>query len=390
MSTQFDEQLSDAGLSRAKWDMEIARTGDRGILCFGTADMDFRSPPAVVEALAAAVSRGHFGYPFKPDSYYTAIGDHYARRTRWEVQREWLRSGVGIYASLHTLIDELTEPGDEIVFQTPVHHIFREIIEANGRVPIENPLLPVDGRYRMDLDTLVGQVGPRTRMFLLCNPHNPVGRAWTRDELAALSAFCAERGILVVADEVYYALLHDGVTFTPFASLSLEAAMQTVTVTSASKSFNLTGLKHSLVIAANLGLLEAYDRGQRKNNSYFGGSSLGILATEAAMTHGDPWINELMTHIAGNRARLRDWLHQHAPEISMYEADATYFAWLDFRAWDRPDAELMRWFETQARIVLTSGAALGTGGAGHVRWNLACSETTLNAGLDRLADALPR
>ena len=170
MNVVFDENLSTEGLSRAKWEMETSRTGDPGILSFGTADMDFRSPPAVLNALAAAVARGHFGYPFKPDSYYSAIVDHDARRVGWKVQRDWLRSGVGIYASLHTLIDELTEPGDEIAFQTPVHHIFRELVEANGRVPIENPLVAIEGRYRMDLDALAVQVGPRTRMFLLCNP----------------------------------------------------------------------------------------------------------------------------------------------------------------------------------------------------------------------------
>lgn len=387
MTGQFEAALSGEGLSRAKWEMEIARTGDPDILCFGTADMDFRSPPKVVEALAEVVARGHFGYPYKGDAYYSAIVDHYARRAGWQLRHEWLRSGVGIYASMHTLIDELTEPGDQIVVQTPVHHIFQEIVEANGRVPVENPLVAVDNRYRMDLAALASQVGPRTRMLLLCNPHNPVGRAWTRDELEQLNEFCIKRGILVVADEVYYALLHDGTTFTPFASLSPAASMNTVTVTSASKSFNLTGLKHSLVIAENPDLLAAYDRGQRKANAYYGGSTMGIVATEAAMAHGDTWVEELMRHIASNRALLRGWFAAHAPEVTVFDADSTYFAWLDCRAWGLPDDQLMRWLEKEARIVLTAGHALGTGGSGHVRWNLACSRDTLERGLARLSDA---
>jgi len=152
VSGVFDVDLPREGLNRAKWEMEVARTGDPGVLCFGTADMDFRSPPAVVDALAEVVATGHFGYPFKRESYYEAIVDHFARRAGWNLEREWLRSSVGIYDSIHTLIDELTEPGDEIVFQTPVHHIFREIVQSNGRVPVENPLVPVDGTYRMDLD----------------------------------------------------------------------------------------------------------------------------------------------------------------------------------------------------------------------------------------------
>ena len=390
MTRSFDENLSNHGLSRAKWEMEIARTGDPGVLCFGTADMDFRSPPSVVDALAEVVARGHFGYPYKPDGYYSAIVDHYSRRAGWELQRGWLRSGVGIYASMHTLIDELTEPDDEIVFQTPVHHIFREIIEANGRIPVENPLAAVDGRYQMDLDALASQVGPRTRMLLLCNPHNPVGRAWTHNELELLNELCAERGIVVVADEVYYALLHEGTTFTPFASLSSAASKNTVTVTSASKSFNLTGLKHSLVIAENADLLDAYDRGQRKSNTYFGGSTMGIVATEAALRLGDEWVVELMSHIAANRAVLRHWFGTNAPEVTVFDADSTYFAWLDCRAWGLRDDQLVRWLEEEARIILTAGHALGTGGSGHVRWNLACSHVTLEQGLARLGEALLR
>lgn len=178
-----------------------------------------------------------------------------------------------------------------------MHHIFREVVLANDRVPIENPLVPVDGMYRMDLDALAAQVGPRTRALLLCNPHNPVGRAWSHTELEQLSRFCLERDILVVSDEVYYALLHRGTTYTPFANVSPAASMNAVTVTSASKSFNLTGLKHSLVIAENPDILEAYDRGQRKSNAYYGGSTMGIVATEAAMTHGDVWVQQLMTHV---------------------------------------------------------------------------------------------
>ena len=390
MTRLFDENLSEHGLSRAKWEMEIARTGDPGVLCFGTADMDFRSPPRWSTLLPRSWPGGTSDTPtsrtaITPQSWTTTHAG-----PDGNLQRGWLRSGVGIYASMHTLIDELTEPDDEIVFQTPVHHIFREIVEANGRIPVENPLVAVDGRYQMDLDASASQMGPRTRMLLLCNPHNPVGRAWTHNELESLNEFCAERGIVVVADEVYYALLHDGTTFTPFASLSSAASKNTVTVTSASKSFNLTGFKHSLVIAENADLLEAYDRGQRKANAYFGGSTMGIVATEAALRRGDGWVVELMSHIAANRAVLRHWFGTNAPEVTVFDADSTYFAWLDCRAWGLRDDQLMRWLEEDARIILTAGHALGTGGSGHVRWNLACSRATLEKGLARLGEALLR
>ena len=390
MTSQFDEVLPRAQLSTAKWEMEIARTGDQDLLCFGTADMDFKSPPSVVDALRQVVELGHFGYPFKSDAYYDAITHHFDRRLGWQVRREWLSSNVGVYASMHTLIDELSSPGDEVVYQTPVHHVFREVISSNGRSPVENPLVLDQGTYRMDLAALADIVTERTRLFVLCNPHNPVGRVWTHAELSELSEFCVSRGIRVLADEVYFGLINKGVSFTPMASVSPEASLNTVTITAASKSFNLTGLKHSLVIAENSDLLQAYNNGLRKNNLFYGGSTMGIIATQAALDHGDTWLDELMAYVATNFNTLAGRLGDRSHGILLNQPEATYFAWLDCRAWELTDADLIEFFEKDARIIVSAGRALGTGGEGHVRINLACPRTTLSAGLDRLDEAIGR
>jgi cystathionine beta-lyase len=386
MTSAFDEVLPREKLSTAKWEMEFARTGNPNLLCFGTADMDFRSPRAVVDALRATVEQGHFGYPYRPDSYYDAITSMLCSHG-WDVDRSCIASNVGIYQSMQTLIEELTQPGDEVVYQTPVHHIFAELIEANDRVPLENPLVETSGEFRMDLAGLADTVSTRTRLLLLCNPHNPVGRVWTREELTALDEFCRSRGIIVVSDEVYFGLVHEGASYVPFASVSREASLNSVTLTGASKSFNLSGLKHSLVVSENPEFLAAYNKGLRRNILFYGGSSLGIVATEAAFADGADWTRDLMTYIAHNRAVLAESIERVVPQARIFDADGTYFAWVDLRALGLDDSALVRFFE-DANLIITPGHMLGTGGSGHVRWNLACPTSVLQAGLARFETAI--
>ncbi|KAF7962074.1 hypothetical protein AWV80_26080 [Cupriavidus sp. UYMU48A] len=367
--------------------MEIARTGDNSLLCFGTADMDFRSAPEIISLLASTVQRGHFGYPFKRASYYEAIIGFYARKFGWNIEKEWISSNVGIYPSMQPLIEELTDPGDEIIYQTPVHHIFKEVIEAAGRTAVQNPLMGRDGRYEMDFDNLAQVVTDRTRLFLLCSPHNPVGRVWTRGELLRLHEFCHSRGIVVLADEVYCGLLYPSVEFTPMAALSEEASLNTVTLFSASKSFNVTGLKHSLVITESKKLREAYLNGLKRNNLYYGGCIFGQAATEAALRDGDQWADAVMDYVSDNHRLLTQFLNDHIPEARVYQAEATYFAWVDLSALRMSTEQLQYFFERNAHIIVTHGAALGTGGEGHVRINLGCPRTVLTCGLHRIAAA---
>ena len=356
MANQFDEVLPRERLSTAKWEMEIDRLSNGNLLCFGTADMDFRSPPVVVDALLEAVDRGHFGYPYKPHSYYAAACAMFASHG-WAVQPSWIATNVGIYPSMHTLIEVLTEPDDEIVFQTPVHHVFNELVSANGRVAIENPLIVVDGRYEMDLVGLAQRITERTRVLVLCNPHNPVGRVWTREELAALDEFCQSHSLVVIADEVYYGLTHDGAEYVPFASVSDAASLNSVTVTAASKTFNLTGLKHSLVVTENREVLDAYQSGLRRNNLFYGGSTLGIIATQAAFENGEPWTRALMQYIAANRDILRQRIQSFLPGATVYNADGTYFAWIDLHTLGLSNAELVTLFERDAEVIVSHGAA---------------------------------
>ena len=385
----FEVPLDRTGLSTKKWEFELSRKNDPSWLCFGTAEMDFKAAPAVQDAFTRVAQAGHFGYPQKRDSYYEAIISHFDRNHGWKINQDSIYSHVAIYPSMQPFIEELTKPGDEIVFQSPVHHVFEEIIRENGRVPLANPLKVENGRYVMDLEGLTEIVTERTKMLLLCNPHNPVGRAWSRDELAALNDFCLAKGIFVLSDEVYFGLVKKNCKYTPFASISKAAAMNSATLTSVSKSFNLTGTKHSLVIIDNPKYREVFERGLAKNNLYFGGCMFGQAATEAALRGGDSWRHALMDYIECNFALLRSVLGSALPAINVFDADATYFAWLDMRGLGFSDDQINAIVE-DARISITPGKPLGPGGEGHIRFNLATARSTLQTGLDRFVAAFQK
>ena len=386
----FDCVLDRSHLSTVKWEMEIEQKGDPSLLCLGTAEMDFKAAPPILDALARVARTGHFGYPYKPDSYYESVIGFFARNFGWHIERPWIANNVGIYPSMHPIIEELTNPGDEIIYQTPVHHIFQEVIACSGRTPVANPLRKLDGRYEMDLVDLANKVTKRTKLLLLCSPHNPVGRVWSSEELLQLHQFCLDRGIVVISDEVYFGLIYNDVKFVPFASVSHEASTNSITVLSTSKSFNLAGLKHSLVIAENPALLDAYKKGLMKNNLYFGGCIFGQAATEAAFREGDSWLRSVMDYVEGNFSFVENFLRHHFPEVAVTRPEATYFAWLDCSRLAPTSEDLRQLIEDQARIAVTYGEALGPGGEGHIRLNLATSRSTLAAGLDRLATAAER
>lgn len=388
MHYDFDEILQREGLQTAKWESEFARKGRRTLLSFGTADMDFRSAPQIVETLQNVAASGHFGYPHKPPSYYEAAVGYLSRHFSWDIQPDWIQASTGIYASIQPLLEELTSPGDEVVYQPPVHHIFEELVRANGRIPVANPLVLQDGRYRMDFEHLERCMGPRAKLLLLCSPHNPVGRVWTREELESLHALCLRREVAVIADEVYSGLLYPGNVFVPMASLSPEASMNTVTLISASKGFNLTGLKHSLVISENPAFRAAYLAGQRRSNLYFGGSVFGHVATEVAFRECDSWSRQLMEYVVGNFEFLREFSKQFLAPVTVHQPEATYFAWMNWRFMALGPSELVGFFEDEADVIVTSGHALGAVGDGYIRLNLACPRAVLAQGLERIRDAL--
>ncbi len=387
MAYDFDQVLDRRNLSTCKWEMEKVRTNNPDILCFGTADMDFKSAQPIINALQKVVENGHFGYPYKRDSYYDAAIGWFERHCGWRIKREWIANSVAIYPSFQGLIEGLSQEGDEIIYNTPVHHIFAEIISATKRVAVENPLVIRDGRYEFDLEDFKRKITDTTKIFILCNPHNPMGRTWRKEELHSLMEICLEHKILVIADEVYFGLIYEGHSYIPMASLSKEASMNTVTCISPSKSFNLTGIKHSLVISENPEILQAYRNELKKNNEYYGESIFGHAATEAAFGHSDEWLEEVVHYIEDNYKLVKDFFEENLPEVRVYQPEATYFVWMDFSNLKMSSTDLIKFFEEECEIIVTHGCYLGTGGEGYIRLNMGCPRSLLSEGLYRIKKA---
>lgn len=383
----FDTPIDATHLRRMKWEYEIERSGNTALLCFGTADMDFASAPAITDALVATAQHGHYGYPHRPPSYYDAIIDYYQRHFGWQIARNWIQPNAGIYASMAGVIEELTEKGDEILYQTPVHHVFKELIELNHRVPVANPLINTDGHYTMDFAQLKSAITPRTRLMLLCSPHNPVGRIWTATELRELVDICATNGIIILADEVYCGLLFPGESFTPIATVSPAATTHTITFMSASKSFNLTGLKHSFTVTEDPNLTAVCQMSARRMSLGYGLSQFGVVATEVAFRDCDDWSTAVMDYIAGNYRFVADFCATHLPDVCVTKPQATFMLWLDFRTLPLPHATLHTFFEEQANILVVNGVALGVDGTGFIRLNIGAPRQVIAQGLERIVAA---
>lgn len=387
MRYNFDQKMDRTKLHTMKWEYEQDRKQNPNLLCLGTAEMDFPAAAPIIDAFQNVVDQGHFGYPYKREAYYNAVIGWFKRHCNYEIRKEWIANSVAIYPSFQGLIEAFSNEGDEVIFNTPVHFIFTDIVRSLKRVPVENPLKIEDGRYVIDFEDLENKITEKTRLFLLCNPHNPVGRAWTPEELSRLSEICIKNHIIVISDEVYFALVYKDKTYTPFSSISKEAAMNSVTCISASKSFNLTGIKHSLVISENPELLQRYREELHKNNEFFGESIFGHAAIEAAFGACDEWTEELMDYIEGNYCAVEAFVREQMPGVKIYKPDATYFLWMDFSCLNLSNEELTAFFEDEAEVEVSLGYSLGTGGDGFIRLNMATQRQVILESLARVKKA---
>lgn len=383
----FDRVIDRRGTSSLKWDFAEKIVGTSGLVPLWVADMDFEAPVEIVRALEARVKHGIFGYTLEPESYYEAAADWLQRRHGWEVRREWMLPSPGVIPSLAAAILGLTEPGDGIVIQPPVYYPFALRISGNARRVVENPLTLSGGRWEMDLDGLAKVVDKRTRMLVLCSPHNPVCRVWDRETLHALADFCSHRGIVIVSDEIHNDLVMPGFRHTPLASLSREAAAISVTLVSATKSFNLAGLGGSLALIPDTGLRARFDAVQ---HSVFAGpaNALAAAAAEAAWRQGERWLEELLVYVQGNYRYLADYLAGNLPRVKVSPLEGTYLCWLDMRDLRLSDDVIKEKLQRDAGLWLDEGRKFGRGGEGFQRLNLACPRSILSDAVERLARAL--
>jgi len=402
MPFDFDQVFSREDTSATKWGMmqdehdpfvshptDLFR-GEHRVLPMWVADMDFASPPPVVEALIARAQHGIYGYTYRSDTYNQAVVNWMNKRYGWKILPEWICATPGVVPALNLLVRTFVAPGERVLVQPPVYYPFFSAIKNNGGEIAENPLLFEDGRYRMDFRGLEKIASdPRVKMAILCSPHNPVGRVWTADELLRFGEICLRNNVLVVSDEIHGDLIYPGYKFVPLANLSNELAQNAIVCTAPSKTFNLAGLKASNIIIPNATLREKFDR-TILNNGLLGMNAFSAVAVEAAYNHGDEWLEEMLKYVEGNLRYLQEFISQHIPQLSVIEPEGTYLVWLDCRRLELDRAGLRRLFLNEAKVYLDEGSIFGAQGEGFQRINIACPRSILTDALERIRQAVAR
>jgi cystathionine beta-lyase len=388
MSHIFDTIIERRNTACLKWDGIKSRYGVQGddLLPMWVADMEFRPPQAVLEAMVRRAAHGIYGYPAGLEAYYEAIRNWMRRRHGWEIQDDWITSAPGVVPAINLLIRTLTNRGDGVVIQPPVYHPFFSGVEENGCRLLSNRLHFDGERYTIDFDDLEQKLR-HAKLLILCSPHNPVGRVWTREELLRLGDLCIKHGVLVISDEIHFDLVFSGHTHTVFAALSEDFAQHCIICTSPSKTFNLAGLKPAMAIIAN----ERIRREFRRTLLACGIGNPNVFcldAVKAAYEHGEPWLNELLEYLEENLALAQRFVAEEIPQLRMVRPEGTFLAWLDCTSLGVEPKVLEQLLLTKARLVLNQGYTFGPGGDGFVRINFGCARSMLEDGLSRLARAV--
>ena len=376
-------------LSTMKWEYEKSRTGFDDILSFGTADMDFKSPQPILDKIIKIANTGHLGYPFIRDSYYQSISNYLEKLCGWKIDaKSSVANNVGIYTSIFNVIDALTDENDEVIIQTPVHFCFTQMLKDNNRTVIENPLVNKNNRYEIDFEHLESLFTKNTKLFWLCNPHNPVGRAWTKKELTRIGQLCLKYNVKILSDDVYCGLTFKDKKYIPIASISKEISNITITCYSTSKIYNTTGIKFSYIVCENPKLLAKYNQSLQKLDLTYGFNLIGLEITECAYYKCDEWLDELLDCVSENFKILKKYLNNTNPNINIIDNDATYFAWLDLRYLNKSSDYIVKYLEQKYHIILGTGSNLGSGGDGYIRINLATTSKILIEGLNRFSKGI--
>jgi cysteine-S-conjugate beta-lyase len=387
MRYDFDHVIERRGTGSLKWDTVERSTGVADALPLWVADMDFKAPDAVLDALRARVEHGIFGYTVKTGSCYRAIIGWMQRRHGWAIERDWILFSPGVVPALNLAVQAYTRPEDRVIVQTPVYYPFSAAVVNNGRELVTNTLIEEGGAYRIDFDGLEQSIDERTRMLIFCSPHNPVGRVWRRDELENLAEICVRNHLVVVSDEIHADLVMKGHTHLPLATISPAVASLTVTCTAPNKTFNVAGLQAGNVIISNPELRDRF-RAVLTSAGLTMANILALAASEAAYDHGEEWLEQLLEYLHGNYLFLRTFVEQRMPRVKATPLEGTYLAWLDFRGCGLGDPELKTLLLQKARVWLDAGPMFGPGGEGFQRINIACPRSVLAQALERIAAAL--
>ena len=387
MSYNFDQIIDRQQTNNVKWDQRTEVFGNPDLLPLWVADMDFAVPPSVTAALAERIKHPVYGYSFPPPEFYQAVLGWSAQRHQWTVKQEWLVVTPGVVPALALSVLAFTAPGESVIIQPPVYGPFFRIVEQNQRYLVLNPLKEENGRYTIDFDHLETLVDPSVKMMILCSPHNPVGRVWTRAELIKLGEFCSRHRILLVSDEIHADLVYPDYKHTPIAALSPELAQNTVTCLAPSKTFNLPGLTTAVSIIPDPERRRRFQQVQSALGMEVY-NTLGITAFTAAYQGGANWLATLINYLQGNRDYLMAFFAARLPAIKPVPPEGTYLVWLDCRRLPLTPEELKTFFIHKAKVGLNDGRAFGPGGEGFQRINIACPRPLLEEALLRIEQAV--
>lgn len=383
MKYDFDSVNNRVGTNSVKWDIHP------DVIPLWVADMDFQVLPEIKEALSRRVEQGIFGYTEVPESYYEAIINWFDRRHHWHIDRSWILYTSGVIPATAAALKAFTLPGEKVLIQTPVYNCFFSSIANCGCEPVENELVREGNTYRIDFADFENKCAdPKTTVFLLCNPHNPAGRVWTKDELERMNEICMRHDVKVISDEIHCELIMPGYTFVPFASISEACADNSVILNSPTKNFNIAGLQIANIICKNREWLRRIDRAVNINETC-DVNPFGVIALQEAYNKGAEWIDELNTYLYDNYKALKDFFHEELPKLEVLKLEGTYLVWVDITALEFTSDEVADKLLKEAKVWVNSGTMYGRkAGQGYLRINIATPRATLMEGLKRMGRLL--
>lgn len=386
MSTfDFDTVINRRGTNSYKWDI----VKEEDVIPLWVADMDFKAAPAILEALKKRVEHGVFGYTLVPDSYYEAIINWFARRHNWQIDRSWIIYTTGVVPAVSCAIKALTLPGEKVLIQTPDYNCFFSSIKNNGCEVAENELVRRGDSYEVDFEDFERQCADeKTTVFLLCNPHNPAGRVWTKEELERMNDICLAHGVRVISDEIHCELVMPGHRFTPFAAISDACRDNSVVLNSPTKAFNIAGLQIANIICADPAMRRRIDRAVNINE-VCDVNPFGVVALQAAYNESEEWLDSLNHYIWGNYLALKEFIAKELPRLEVTRLEGTYLAWVDIKGTGLTSDEAYGKLMKEGRVYVNSGTMYGRRvGEGYLRINLACPRATLLEGMKRMGGVL--
>lgn len=384
MKYDFDTIIDRRNTDSVKWD----KAQEKDLLPMWIADMDFKTAEPIIKALEKRVQHGIFGYGEIPEAYYEAEVKWWFKRHNSKINREWIEVTTGVIPALSAIVQAFTEPGDKVIIQSPVYNYFNTSIKNNKCEVVLNDLKYNREFYEIDFEDFEKKASDnKVKIFILCNPHNPVGRAWSKEELERLGDICLKHNVLVIVDEIHRDLVYKANKHIPFATINEKFLMNSITCTAPSKTFNIAGIKTANIIVANEENRKKVDRSLNINEA-IEPNVFGIEALIAAYNHGEEWLDQLMEYLEGNLNYLISFINNRLPKVKVVIPQATYLIWLDCKSYNMSSGELSEKIYEQGKLRINSGKNYGEAGEGFIRINIACPRTVLTDGLERLEKVL--